>query len=134
MFQRNALSIRTMLVVGFLLAALMFLLFSADHGKRKLVLPAAIKAKADLAAIANAVAAYATDNGGRYPQSLEDLLGPALDSSSTDIDAVPRTLRGNSYLYEPPGLPSNHFRVVLTEGMAHLAAMEQRGSCQSWSP
>lgn len=61
------------------------------------------KAKADITALASALDDYAINNGGRYPDSLEELVTPD-ENGHTYLKqkAVPLDPWGNEYLYEAP--------------------------------
>lgn len=58
----------------------------------------------DIRTIAGALDAYALENGGRYPDSLEALVTPD-DTGRTylNMEIVPLDPWGNEYQYEPPG-------------------------------
>ncbi|MCB9916385.1 MAG: type II secretion system major pseudopilin GspG [Planctomycetes bacterium] len=61
------------------------------------------KAKADITALASALDDYATQNGGRYPDSLDVLVTPD-ENGYTFLKqkSVPVDPWGNEYGYEPP--------------------------------
>jgi general secretion pathway protein G len=61
------------------------------------------KAKADVTAIAEGVTMYAVNNGGRYPDSLEELITPDMNNSTyLDMTVLPQDPWGHPYAYEPP--------------------------------
>lgn len=73
-------------------------------------------AKSDLTQIAAAITNYAADNGGRHPQTLEELIvRNDLGVRYLDRDTLPMDPWGNEYLYEPPG-PGQPDFVVTTLG------------------
>ena len=61
------------------------------------------KAKADIVAIDSALEEYAIQNGGIYPESLEDLVTPDENGHSfLKRKTVPLDPWKNEYLYDPP--------------------------------
>lgn len=63
------------------------------------------KAKLDITSIGNAVTEYAVMNGGRYPDSLEDLITPDVNGNKfLEYKEVPKDPWGHPYSYEK--LPS----------------------------
>src|SRR5262245_52185575 len=70
------------------------------------------KAKTDIVSIANEVTNYATNNGGRFPESIEALVTPDEHGFTyLDAETVPKDPWGNPYGYEPPPSGSAKFRV-----------------------
>jgi general secretion pathway protein G len=62
------------------------------------------KAKPDIAAIEAALKEYSNRNGGRFPDSLEELVIPDVDGNAyLDTKQVPRDPWGREYIYIPPG-------------------------------
>lgn len=73
----------------------------------------AVKAKADIMSIDQAVTSYAIENGGRYPESLEALVTPDSNGHSfLDTETVPKDPWGNEYTFEPAPSGSPKFRVI----------------------
>ena len=61
------------------------------------------KAKADIAAIVNALTEYATRNAGKFPDSLEALITPDTNGYKfLNYSKVPKDPWKNEYMYEPP--------------------------------
>lgn len=62
------------------------------------------RVKADIATIESALAEYAINNSGRYPDSLEPLVTPDVNAATyLGTTEMPRDPWGREYLYEPPG-------------------------------
>lgn len=60
-------------------------------------------AKADINAINNAIQDFYINNGGRYPDTLEQLVTPdQLGNKFLDRDTIPKDPWGNEYVYFPP--------------------------------
>jgi general secretion pathway protein G len=62
------------------------------------------KAKTDIAAIEQAVTTYAVENGGRYPESIENLVQPDENGKTylQGYTSVPLDPWKNEYVYSPP--------------------------------
>jgi len=74
------------------------------------------KAEADIVAIRNAVTEYAVANGGKFPDSLQDLVTPDVHGRTfLDTRTLPKHPWGRAYLYDPPG-PGNPQPRVLSYG------------------
>jgi type II secretory pathway pseudopilin PulG len=66
------------------------------------------KAKTDIVAIDNACTEYLTQNQGKYPESLQELVTPdEFGMTFLKKEKVPADPWGNEYQYEPPsgGVP-----------------------------
>jgi general secretion pathway protein G len=82
-----------------------------DVGGR-IVMPARVKAKADVQAIASAVTSYALENDGRLPDSLEALIRPDENGRTfLDTDELPDDPWGRPYRYGPSAPGTATFRV-----------------------
>jgi general secretion pathway protein G len=60
------------------------------------------KAKADITQLDSAIEEYHLANGGRYPDSLEELVSPDVNGHTyVKAKQIPKDPWGNDYLYEP---------------------------------
>ena len=74
------------------------------------------KAEADIFLIREAVKEYAVANGGKFPDSLQDLVTPDVHGRTyLDTTKVPADTWGRTYIYERPG-PGNPQPRVLSYG------------------
>lgn len=72
-----------------------------------------VKARADINSIAGAVTEYAIDNGGKYPETLDQLIQPDQSGHTyLDLEKEPMDPWGNPYQYEPPPSGQQKFRVI----------------------
>ncbi|MSR63244.1 MAG: type II secretion system protein GspG [Planctomycetes bacterium] len=94
-------------IIG-LLATLVVPNVVAKLGKANLV-----KAKADIVTISGAVTEYAIDNGGKYPETIDQLIQPDQSGHAyIDQEKEPKDPWGNPYQYEPPTSGQSKFRVL----------------------
>jgi general secretion pathway protein G len=71
------------------------------------------KARADIAAISEAITRYALDHEGLYPENLGALIEEdAQGFTYLDIDTIPKDPWGTEYVYFPPRPGAQDFRVI----------------------
>ena len=71
-------------------------------------------AKADITSITSALDSYAINNGGKFPDTLEDLVTPD-ESGNTylkDQTSIPLDPWKNAYVYEPPRGGTGPYKVI----------------------
>ena len=88
--------------------------FVATNAMGKLASARRATASVDIAAICSALDAYAIHNGGRYPDSLEELVTPDVNGETylKDMRSIPIDPWGVPYVYEPPGPSAREYRVA----------------------
>lgn len=71
-----------------------------------------MKARADIRAISSALAAFAVNNGGKYPDTLEVLVTPDVHGKTyLGVRALPKDPWGRDYRYDPPSERGSRPRV-----------------------
>jgi general secretion pathway protein G len=73
-------------------------------------------AKSDINAINNAVREYAINNGGRFPDSLEELLDDGMGNSYFTKKGIPKDPWDMEYQYDAPSSPGEEDYRIYTLG------------------